>query len=75
MVLSELGRGEKAKIVDLFNIDQMVKRRLLDFGIMEGIEVQLKQRMPFKGPFMLDYCGQCLGIRHQEAARIEIKRV
>ncbi|KMY54216.1 iron transporter FeoA [Bacillus sp. FJAT-27231] len=75
MLLSELSRGEKAKIVDLSKVNDMVKRRLLDLGVMEGMEIQLKERMPFKGPFMLNHSGQCLGIRHQEAVQIEIKRL
>ena len=74
MFLLELKRGEKATIKDLSKVNKIVKRRLLDLGIMEGEEILLKNRMPFRGPFMLDHSGQCLGIRYQEAAQIEIKR-
>ena len=73
--LLELKRGERAIIIDLSKVNDIVKRRLLDLGIMEGEEILLKNRMPFRGPFMLDYSGQCLGIRYQEAAQIVIDPV
>ena len=68
-------RGEKATIMDLSKVNGIVKRRLLDFGIMEGEEILLKNRMPFRGPFVLDHSGQCLGIRYREAAHIGIEQV
>ena len=74
VLLFELKRGEKATIIDLSKVNKFVKRRLLDLGIMEGEEILLKNRLPFRGPFMLDHSGQCLGIRYQEAAQIEIER-
>ena len=73
MRLLELKRGERATIIDLSKVNNVVKRRLLDLGIMEGEEILLKNRMPFRGPFMLDYSGQCLGIRYQEAAQIVVE--
>ncbi|WLR51192.1 FeoA family protein [Bacillus tianshenii] len=75
MRLSDLKHGEKAKITDLSTVSELVKRRLMDLGIMEGSEICLKCRMPFRGPYMLDNCGQCLGIRHQEATSISVERV
>jgi ferrous iron transport protein A len=74
LLLFELKRGEKATILDLSKVNEIVKRRLLDLGIMEGEDILLKDRLPFRGPFMLNHSGQCLGIRYQEAAQIEIKR-
>ena len=74
MVLLELKQGERATILDLSKVNDIVKRRLLDLGIMEGENILLKNRMPFRGPIMLDHSGQCLRIRYQEAAQIEIER-
>ena len=73
MSLNELELGEKAVIINLSNLNRYVKRRLLDFGILEGEEIVLKNRMPFHGPFMLEHNGQILGIRYKEASLIEIE--
>lgn len=73
MLLYELKQGKRATIIDLSKVNDIVKRRLLDLGIMEGEEILLKNRMPFRGPFMLNHSGQCLGIRYQEAAQIGIE--
>lgn len=75
MRLSELKFGEKAKVIDLSAVSKLVKRRLMDLGIMEGTEIYLKCRMPFRGPYMLDNGGQSIGIRHQEASSIRVERV
>lgn len=75
MLLYELEQGKRATIIDLSKVNAIVKRRLLDLGIMEGEKIILKNRMPFRGPFMLDHSGQCLGIRYQEAAQIGIEPV
>ena len=74
-MLGNLRKGEKGKIIDLSQVNRLVKRRLLDFGITEGSEVFVKNTMPFGGPLMLESNGQCVGIRKQEALRIEVERL
>ncbi|MDR7072480.1 FeoA family protein [Fictibacillus barbaricus] len=74
MLLSELCKGEKAKIVDLSSLSETVKRRLLDLGICEGSQVCLQCKMPFKGPCMLENSGQSLGIRLQDASFIRVEK-
>lgn len=73
MSLNELQIGDKAIIANLSSLNRYVKRRLLDFGIIEGEEVLLKNRLPFHGPFMIEHKGQVLGIRYKEALQIEIE--
>ncbi|SFA89819.1 MULTISPECIES: FeoA family protein [unclassified Bacillus (in: firmicutes)] len=74
MLLSQLKKGEKAKIVDLSSLTETVRRRLLDLGISEGSEVCLQCKMPFKGPCMVENCGQSLGIRLQDAFHIKVEK-
>jgi ferrous iron transport protein A len=74
-MLGNLRKGEKGKIIDLSQVNTLVKRRLLDFGITEGSEVFVKNTMPFGGPLMLESSGQCVGIRKQEALRIEVEKL
>ncbi|MGG0719271.1 FeoA family protein [Robertmurraya massiliosenegalensis] len=72
-MLSKLGTGERAKIIDISSADQLVRRRLLDLGITEGSEICIKCKMPFGGPVMLESCGQCVGIRRREAYSIKVE--
>ena len=74
-VLGELKIGEKGKIIDLSQADQLVRRRLLDLGVTEGTEVCVKGIMPFGGPLMIESSGQSVGIRRREALRIEVERI
>ncbi|MFE8696240.1 ferrous iron transport protein A [Cytobacillus sp. FJAT-53684] len=74
-MLGKLKKGEKARILDISRIDFFVRRRLLDLGITEGSEVSVKCFMPFGGPIMVEYCGQCIGIRRIEAIQIEVERL
>lgn len=71
-MLSKLKKGERAKIIDISGADQLVRRRLLDLGITEGSEICIKCKMPFGGPLMLESCGQCVGIRKNEASFIKV---
>ena len=66
--------GEKGKIVNISKVGRMVQRRLLDLGITEGSEVCVKCVMPFGGPVMIESCGQCVGLRRNEAGLIEVER-
>ncbi|WP_075981556.1 FeoA family protein [Bacillus massilinigeriensis] len=74
-MLGQLNKGVKAKIKNISKIDALVRRRLLDLGITEGSEVCVKCIMPFGGPFMIESCGQCVGIRRKEANRIEVEKL
>lgn len=74
-MLVQLKTGEKGIISDISKADALVRRRLLDLGIMEGSLVCIKCIMPFGGPYMLEYCGQCVGIRRKEAYHIEVERL
>lgn len=71
-MLIKLEKGIRAVVVDVSEVDQLVRRRLLDLGITEGSEIVLKCKMPFGGPFMLECSGQCVGIRRNEARCIKV---
>lgn len=74
-MLGKLKNGEKGRVKSISGTDRLVRRRLLDLGIVEGSEVCVKCIMPFGGPVMVESCGQCIGIRRREALRIEVERV
>ncbi|MGP7818965.1 FeoA family protein [Niallia sp. 01092] len=65
--------GEKIKIKSLSQVNSLVKRRLLDFGITEGTIVSIQNIMPFSGPYILEYEGSKVGIRRKEVQNIEVE--
>ena len=73
MTLLELIDGETGYIVDVSNLDETVKHRLLHIGVFEGCPIKLKHRMPFGGPCMLECQGQLVGIRRCDAAQIKVE--
>lgn len=74
-MMSELRTGEKAKIIDLSHVSRLVQKRLLNLGFTVGSEVCVKCAMPFGGPIMLESSGQSIGIRRNEAERIQVERL
>jgi ferrous iron transport protein A len=73
MNLADMQLGKKAMVSDLANVSDMVRRRLIDLGIMEGCEICLRQKLPFGGPLTIESNGQRIGIRRREAAQIRVE--
>ncbi|WP_353947921.1 FeoA family protein [Sporolactobacillus sp. Y61] len=73
MFLADLKPGMEAKIIDLSKINQVARRRLMDLGVSEGEVVCCKALLPFGGPCMFETCGQCVGIRLNEARSIFVE--
>lgn len=74
MVLSDLKKGEKAAVTDISSLDHVMKKRLIQFGVREGSVVQLKSKLPFGGPYVIEYKKQQIGIRLTAAQQIEVER-
>ena len=55
------------------SLDQLLKRRLVAFGLAEGSELRLKQKAMFKGPCTLECRGQLISIRHCDAKMIKVE--
>ncbi|PKG25410.1 FeoA family protein [Niallia nealsonii] len=65
--------GEKIKINSLAKVNELVRRRLLDFGITEGSVVLVENKMPFSGPYILEFKGTKIGLRRREALQMEVE--
>jgi ferrous iron transport protein A len=74
-MLGQLKPGDKSRIIDMTKADRLVRRRLLDLGIMEGSEICIKCMMPFGGPLMVESVRQCVGIRLSEACKIKVEKL
>nr|WP_313780129.1 ferrous iron transport protein A [Paenibacillus larvae] len=48
MKLTENFVGKQVRITDVSSVSDLVKRRLVDFGIMEGTVIKLKKRCPLE---------------------------
>ncbi|MCT8139371.1 ferrous iron transport protein A [Anaerobacillus sp. CMMVII] len=73
MVLASVNEGEKVRITDLSKSNHLIKRRLLDLGIFEGIEVNILRKMPFGGPILIECKGNRIAIRKVDLSRIEVE--
>jgi ferrous iron transport protein A len=75
MKLTENFVGKQVRIKDVSSVSDLVKRRLVDFGIMEGSVIKLKKTLPFGGPFTIESEGQWIAIRRREALNIQVEAV
>lgn len=70
--LLRLQPGSRGRIFHLNTLPPLLKSRLSDLGVEEGIEVTFKRRLPFGGPVTIDVAGQLIGIRYGDAFGIEV---
>ena len=69
--LSDLKKGEKAKIIDVSS--QQIPIKLLEMGCLPGNSVKLIQQAPFQGPIYLEVNGSYVAIRKETAKLIQIE--
>jgi len=72
MTLSDLNPGSRALIHDIGSVDDLLRRRLIDLGVMEGTEIVVRRSLPFGGPLTLEAGGQWIGLRRRDAACIQV---
>ena len=70
--LSEISVGTTVK-VKAISKDSSVKRRLLEMGIVPGIEVLVKGKAPLGDPIEIVLRGYKLTLRKEEAASILVE--
>lgn len=75
MKLANTAIGEQVRIIDLVDVSDMVRRRLLDLGVVEGALISVKKRLPFGGPYTIELNGQWIAIRRNEALRMAVETV
>jgi Fe2+ transport system protein FeoA len=71
-VLSELKKGDKARIVKIGGKGP-IRRRLLDMGMVAGSEVELQRVAPLGDPVEVKVKGYNLTLRKEEAATVEVE--
>ena len=71
--LSDLSVGQKAKVVSLHNDNKALRRRLLDMGITQDVEIQIKKIAPFGDPVDIELRGYELCIRLSDMKNIDVE--
>jgi ferrous iron transport protein A len=72
-VLSKLKKGQKAKVVFLHTQDKALRRRMLDMGITEGVQVKVKKIAPLGDPVDIELRGYELCLRKSDLALIDVE--
>jgi ferrous iron transport protein A len=75
MLLTDIHTGERVRITNTNHMNELVQRRLLDLGIMQGTVVMIKRILPLGGPIAIEAKGQLIGIRRREAKMIRVESV
>lgn len=71
--LSNLRKGQKAKVVFLNAQDKALRRRLLDMGITEGVQIKIKKIAPLGDPIDIELRGYELCLRKFDMALIDVE--
>ena len=74
MRLSELKEGQYATIVHVGG-NGILRRRILEMGILRGAEVYIEKYAPLKDPLELIVKGYHVSLRVEEAAQVEVENV
>ena len=68
-ILPSLSPGETA-VIQTFNADLNLQSRLVEMGILPGIEIRLIKKAPFKGPIAFKIRGYEVSLRYGDAEQI-----
>ncbi|MBT3477845.1 MAG: ferrous iron transport protein A [Candidatus Marinimicrobia bacterium] len=71
MILTDLNPGETGTINDIKG-DTHLQNRLVELGLLSGIEVRMVKQAPFKGPVEIKFRDSYLSIRWQDARQIDL---
>jgi len=71
MRLSEMKEGQSATVVHVGG-NGILRRRILEMGILKGAEVRIEKYAPLRDPLELIVKGYHVSLRVEEAAKIEV---
>jgi Fe2+ transport system protein FeoA len=74
MLLSQLKEGQRAMISRVGG-DGILRRRILEMGIVKGTEVYVEKYAPLRDPMELIVKGYHISLRIEEAAKITVESV
>lgn len=71
LTLMDLPVGSDARVTNV-NGSSRVTRRLMEMGVVPGVEVKIVKSAPFGDPLEIRVRGYSLAMRRSEAAAIDI---
>jgi len=71
--LDLLSKGTKAKVVGIQTTDHVFKRRLMDMGITEGVQIKIKKIAPLGDPIDIELRGYELCLRKKDLSLIDVE--
>lgn len=74
MKLSDLKRGESAKITKIGEVGEL-KKRLVDIGVTSGEIIKLERKAPLGDPQEYIIKSTGIAIRNKDAKNIEIEKI
>lgn len=75
MRITELKRGDKARLVGFGSTDMQYRRRLLSLGVTCGVEFVVVRTAPLGCPVQIDVRGTALTLRKDEALHLLLERL
>ena len=70
--MAEIEVGQRARVVKLL-VKGLIRRRLLDLGLLPGTEVKAIMRSPLGTPIAYDIRGCMIALRLEDASKITVK--
>mgnify|MGYP001281804879 CR=1 FL=1 len=70
--LLSLSPGETA-VIRTFNNDLNLQSRLVEMGILPGVEIRLIKKAPFKGPIEFKIRGYEVSLRYRDAEQVLVQ--
>ncbi len=70
--LSQLGKGCSAFVVSVDG-DRELRRRLLEMGFCNGVQVEMIRRAPMGDPIEFKLRGYCLSLRAEQAQFVQVR--
>lgn len=74
MLLSEMREGQAGTVARVGG-NGMLRRRILEMGILKGTELYVEKYAPLKDPLELIVKGYHISLRVKEAAQIQVENV
>jgi Fe2+ transport system protein A len=71
MTLNDLSMGETGKVRSVDG-DGAITRRLMEMGVVPGVNVKVLKSAPFGDPIEIRLLGYNLAVRRNEAAAIKV---
>ena len=74
MTLADLEKGESRKVVSVRG-ENAITRRLMEMGVIPGVDVRMVKSAPFGDPLEIKVRGYSLALRRNEAESVEVEKV